>query len=202
MMGSLSCIMSNMLCALDKCSGVRPLGIIEIYYRLWAKCILAVAGHEVKTACGKDELCTGLEAGIDGTVHAVSSLWEYNEDDDKWVFLLVDARNAFNEINMTATMWTVRHLWPLGARFTFNCYRHHSLLLVRAKNGDDDTFLLSKEGFAQGDPLAMIVYGIGALPLYRTITDEVPEYYQPWYADDAGAGDKFDNILRYYLTKA
>ena len=113
-------------------------------------------------------------------------------------FLLVDARNAFNEINRTATLWTVRHLWPSGARFTFNCYRHHSLLLVRAKDGDDGTFLFSKEGVTQGDPLAMVVYGIGALPLCRTIKDEVPECHQPWYADDAGAGGKFDDILNYF----
>ena len=147
--------------------------------------------HKAKIACGKDQLCAGLEAGIDGAVHAMSSLWDYNEDNDEWGFLLVDARNAFNEINRTATLWTVRHLWPSGARFTFNCYRHHSLLLVRAKDGDDGTFLFSKEGVTQGDPLAMVVYGIGALPLCRTIKDEVPECHQPWYADDVGAGQLF-----------
>ena len=75
--------MSNRLCGLDKCPGVRPLGIGEVYRRLW-ECILDVAGHEAKTACGKDQLCAGLEGGIDGAVHAMSSLWDYNEDDNEW----------------------------------------------------------------------------------------------------------------------
>ena len=26
-------------------------------------------------------------------------------------------------------MWTVRHCWPAGARFAFNCYRHWAQLL-------------------------------------------------------------------------
>ena len=36
---------------------------------------------------------------------------------------------------------------------------------------------------AQGDPLAMIAYGIGIIPLINSLKREV----QPWYADDAGA---------------
>ena len=100
-----------------------------------AKCVLEVSGHEAKTACGKTQLCAGLEAGIDGAVHAMRRLWDLNEDDDEWGFLLVDARNAFNELNRIASLWTVRHLWPSGARFTFNCYRHWTMLLVRAKMG-------------------------------------------------------------------
>eukprot|EP00957_Ditylum_brightwellii_P120555 9197160-Ditylum_brightwellii.AAC.1 len=37
---------------------------------------------------------------------------------------LVDARNGFNDLSCYAMLWTVRHLWPMGARFVFNCYKH------------------------------------------------------------------------------
>ena len=33
---------------------------------------------------------------------------------------LVDARNSLNELSRLAMMWTVRHRWPVGARFAFN----------------------------------------------------------------------------------
>ena len=55
----------------------------------------------------------------------------------------------------------------------------------------------SKEGVTQGDPLNMITYGIGVLPLIREIQRYHPCVTQPWYADDSGAGGKFGHILEH-----
>ena len=41
----------------------------------------------------------------------------------------------------------------------------------------------------------MIAYGIGVLPLIRELWNAHPRVTQPWYADDAGAGEKFPNIM-------
>ena len=54
-----------------------------------------------------------------------------------------------------------------------------------------------KEGMTQGDPLAMITYGIGLLPLIRELRGAHPRVTQLWYADDAGAGGKFSHILEH-----
>ena len=75
------------------------------------------------------------------------------------------ARNAFNEDNRTAMLWAVRYKWPSGAQFTFNCYRHWDTLVVRDVGDGLGHFLHSKEGVTQREPLAMIAYGIGFLPL-------------------------------------
>jgi hypothetical protein len=64
-------LMACRLVALDKCPGVRPVGIGEIYRRLFAKCILEVAGGQATMAAGNLNLCAGLPAGIEGAVHAV-----------------------------------------------------------------------------------------------------------------------------------
>ena len=40
--------------------------------------------------------------------------------DEDWGFLLIDARNAFNEENRAAMIWAVWYQWPSGAQFTFN----------------------------------------------------------------------------------
>ena len=87
------------------------MGIGEIWRRLLAKCVLKVAGTEAKEECGSDQLCAGLEAGINGAVHAVRAMWKATEDNEEWGFLLVDAANAFNAGNRTAILWTVRHLY-------------------------------------------------------------------------------------------
>ena len=85
-------------------------------------------------------------------------------------------------------LWAVRHEWPSGARFTYNCYRHWATLVVRNTKDGSGHFLHSKEGVTQGDPLAMIAYGIGVLPLIRVLRSDHPQVSQPWYADGTGRG--------------
>ena len=111
-------------------------------------------------ACQDDHLCAGLKAGINGAVQGVQSIWDEKSTTKDWLLLLVDAKNAFNNINRFRMMWTIRHLWPSGARFLFNFYCHWSLLVLRNGNGVD-SFLHSSKGVMQGEPLAMILYGIG-----------------------------------------
>ncbi len=65
-------------------------------------------------------------------------------------------------------------------------------------NDGHAVFIFSKEGVTQGDPLSMFAYGIGILPLTRQLKAEFPQVEQPWYADDAGAGAKFDEIERFF----
>ena len=107
-------------------------------------------------------------------------------------------RNAFNEENRTAMLWAVRHECPSGAKFTFNCYRHWDTLVVQDTGDGSRQFLHSKEGLIQGDPLAMIAYVIGVLPLIRELRGAQPRVTQPWYADNAEAGGTFQKILEHF----
>ena len=49
----------------------------------------------------------------------------------------------------------------------------------------------------QGNPLAILVYGIGVLFLIMELRGAHPRVTHPWYADDAGAGGKFPNIIEH-----
>ena len=129
-----------------------------------------------------------MEAGIEGEIHEMRLLWQQHSQEEDWGFLLIDAWNAFNEENRTAILWYLWHEWISGAQFTFNLYRHWATLVVRDTEEGSGHFLCSKEGVTQGDPLSMIVYGIGILPLIRELQDAHPQVTQPWYADDARAG--------------
>ena len=242
--------MARRLVALDKQPGVRPLGIGEVWERLWAKCVLGEAGQQGKLACGSSQLCAGLEAGIEGAIHAVrerieakalalaadgyteggieaeegevgeeetadasgveanaasggegeeAAVAEGDEASNPYVEMLeetatqletgegltlVDARNGFNELSRLAMLWNVRNLWPKGSRFAFNCYRHEVMLIFR-NPGKEVKILWSKEGVTQGDPMAMMLYGIAILPLAEMLQKEIPDVLQPWYADDS-----------------
>ena len=89
-----------------------------------AKCLLKVTGPEAKDACWTTQLDGGVEAGIEGSIHAMRLLWEEHRIEEDWGFPIIDARNAFNEENRTAMLLAVRHQWPSVTQFNFNCYRH------------------------------------------------------------------------------
>ncbi len=139
---------------------------------------LLVSGCDAKERCGIDQLCAGLEAGMEGGIHAIDKLWKQNKEEEEWGFLLIDASNAFNEINRTSMLWMIRHEWPSGARFVFNCYHHWGTLVIRGKGGSMSP-LYCKEGVMQGDPLSMFGYGISILPLIRRLKTEFPAVKQP-----------------------
>jgi hypothetical protein len=79
---------------------------------------------EAKEACGVDQLCVGLKAGIEGGIHAMQLLWESYKTEEEWGFLLVDVKKVLNEGKRMAMCWTIHHKWPSGAQFAFNCYQH------------------------------------------------------------------------------
>ena len=68
-------LMTCRLVALDKQPGTRPVGIGEIYHRLMAKCVISACGHQATAACGNENLCAGLPAGIEGAIHAMHEVW-------------------------------------------------------------------------------------------------------------------------------
>ena len=70
--------------------------------------------------------------------------------------------------------------------------------MVRDIGDGSGHFLHSKEGVTQGDPLAIIAYGIGVLPFIRELWDAHPRVTQPWYADDVGAGGAFKDVQAHF----
>ena len=82
-------------------------------------------------------------------------------------------------------------------RYFFNCYRHHSSLVLR--NGDGTYNILhSREDVTQGYPLAMVVYDIGVLPLIKSLKSAYHGVTNPWYVDNYGSLGGFDNLERYF----
>jgi hypothetical protein len=140
-------LMANRLIALDKCPGVRPIGIGECLRRILGKCLAIATGIDVEGVCGSKQLCTGMKAGIEGAVHVMSDLYQENANDG-WGLILVDAANAFNSVNRIKALCSARLRWPRCARYLFNTYRGCSALIIQG----DERILYSKEGVTQGNP--------------------------------------------------
>ena len=116
--------MSGFLVELDKQTGVCLVGVGEIWRRIFSKVVLKVIGPEAAIMCHNGHLCNRLKEGINGAVHGVQAIWVKNLTTEDWGFLLLDAKNRFNEINKIGMLCTVHYVWPSGSRFFLNCYHH------------------------------------------------------------------------------
>ena len=176
------------LIALDKSPGVRPIGVCEVVRRICSKAILSIIRPDILKAAGTLQLCAGQEAGCEAAVHALRRMFD---DENTEGVLLVDASNAFNNLNRQAALHNVQLLCPPLASILINTYRTDAQLFI------DKASLLSKEGTTQGDPLAMPMFALASIPLINNLKS-LSCARQVWYADDAAAAGKIKELANWW----
>ena len=141
------------LIALDKCPGVT--------YRYWRSSLedhwQSNHLHHQGRHTGSCRCCTIM-------CRSGSRVWSNRAcyEASVWIpyaaaVILIDATNAFNTLNRENALSNIQHLCPPIAKvLIITCQR---VLYI------DGETLLSQEGTPQGDPLAMVMYGIAVIPL-------------------------------------
>ena len=137
----LSAFVACRLIALDKCPGVRPIGIGETVRRIIGRAITRILSNDIQTAAGPLQLCAGYQSGCESAVHAMRQVFEFPETE---AIILVDASNAFNSLNRQTALRNIRHLCPALSKVLINTYREDVRLYI---NGET---MLSQEGTTQG----------------------------------------------------
>ena len=184
-------LIARRLIPLDKNPGVRPIAIGEDFTRIQGKCIMAVTREDVKLAAGNLQVCVGHRAGGEATIHAMKEIFN---DKEVEAAMLVDATNAFNSINREAMLHNIAVKCPEINRYVQNWYGKPSkLFIVDGKQNGDKCILYSKEGTAQGEPVAMAMYALGLSVLHLELKHEETNVKSVAYADDyVGAGNLQD----------
>ena len=179
----LSSLLACCLIALDKCPGVRPIGICETARQIISKAVLSVARADLQAAAGSLQLCAGQIAGSEAAIRAMKEAFLNDETEA----VLVDASNAFNSLNREAALHNIQHLCPILSTILINIYRETTELFV------DGIMLLSEEGTTRGDPLAMPMYALATIPLMSRL-GESSDVVQMWYANDVSAAGGLSSI--------
>ena len=144
------------LVTLDKCPGVRPIGIGEVMCRITGRIIVDCIRQDLTSLGGNMQLCLGQKSGIE---HAIHSLRHSFDDPENEAILLIDAKNAFNVLNRRTALENVKALCPSLHVALQKSYTHPSHLYIGKST------IVSKECTTQGDPIAMAMHGIAILPL-------------------------------------
>ena len=160
---SLEAFLANRLIPLDKNPGLRLIGAGEVLRRIAGKVIAAHLKEDVVQSVGSVQVCAGQNAWCESLIHEMRTICE---DQSAEAVLLVDASNAFNSINRTVFLHNVEVICPSIARYVKNCYSINSRLFIIG-GGE----IQSREGTAQGDPAALVIYAVAIIPLILMLVE-------------------------------
>ena len=158
--------MACRLILLDKCPGIRPIGVGEVPRRIIAKGVLRIVGPDIEEAAGLLQVCAGQNGGCEAAVHAMRQIFQHNDTEG---VLFVDATNAFNSINRQAALHNISVICPPLVPMLINTFRAPVMMII-VGSGE----LASTEGTTQGDPLAMAMYSLAINTTHPSTEHEIP----------------------------
>ena len=188
----LEALVASRLIPLNKCPGVRPIGVGEVPRRIIAKAVLRIIGRDIEEAVCPLQVCAGREGGCEAAIHAMSQIFQQPESE---AVLLVDATNAFNTLNRMGALHNISVSCPPLAQILINTYRVPVRMIIPG-NGE----ISSTEGTTQGDPLAMAMYALAVSPLILQLRSRCPHVKQVWFADDATGASTCENLKSWWVT--
>ena len=119
---------------------------------------------------------------------------EIYEEEGCEAVLMVDATNAFNNINRKVTIHNIKIKCPSLATYISNIYSKPARLYINDKDADTYEMIESAEGTTQGDPVAMAMYAIGLMKLQEVTQHRETDVKQVAYADDLAGAGKLDKL--------
>jgi hypothetical protein len=144
-----------------------------------------------------EQVCNGVRSGADALVHETREFLEKYADDDDFVMVSVDARNAFNMFSRKKMLDAAREYAPNFVRWINLIYGKQQPPFVIG-----DHKFPSQERAQQDDPAATLLFSLVIQPLLRKISNTCDLKLNMFYADDSKIGGrilevhKALNILR------
>ncbi len=159
------------------------------------KLLIHVIKGDITKAAGPLQTCSGLEAGIEAATHAMRDIFA---EKDSECILLVDAENAFNNLNRKTALENIKEICPTFYRYLHNTYQKPSKLIINDNNKVE--IIYSNEGGTQGDVTAMALYALGIKPLVDHLAQTVntDKCAQCWFADDSSSAGSLLEVKKWW----
>ena len=109
----------------DGTPGVRPVGVGEVLRRITGKLLIGVIKNDITSAAGPLQTCTGRHRSCNTCYEA-----DVFEDESSEAVLLVDAENAFNNLNREAALKNIKELCPPFYQYLNNTYQTAAKLVI------------------------------------------------------------------------
>ena len=158
------------------------IGVREVLRRIVGKTVSGFLEEEIKEAAGLLQVCADHNAGAEPAVHAMSQVFE-EEGTDR--ILLIDASNAFNQMNRSAALHNIQIVCQEMALYIINTYRSPSRLFI-CGGGE----VLSQEGTTQGYPLATPWNSVNTYIMIENLRAHCPIVKQVWLTYDSAEGGR------------
>ena len=84
---------------------MRPTGVGEVLRRILGKTVSWVLKKDIQEAAGPLRTATGLQGQAEAAIHAMKTIFEY---EDTEAVILVDASDAFNSLNRQADFHNIQ----------------------------------------------------------------------------------------------
>ena len=157
---------------------IRPIAVGEIYRRLAGKCLCHAVSDKARAFLQPFQLGVASPLGTERIVHHMRSLTERHWQDDDFVILKVDMRNAFNSVSRQLVMDQCSEHFPELFPWVKFCYERHPHLWHTLGR------FASACGVQQGDPLGPLLFAIAIHPLVTRIGNTMGIVSNKWYLDD------------------
>ena len=123
---SLSPLMASRLVPLNKNSSLRPIGVGQVLRQMMGKVVVSAFFEDVTTPSSDAQMC-GRSSGSEAAIHAMRRMFQLENSD---AFILVDAANAFNNLNRKVFLHNIKFISPEIATYLNNCYLVPARLFV------------------------------------------------------------------------
>ena len=148
--------------------GICPIRNGNIFWQATAKYVLVVAGPLATTECGSDQLCAGLNAGVDSVVHVALVVW-IEMDQDEFNVQWLSSHRCWNFFQfLFKGEYAMECLSSLASRgaFAFNCYSFATLLIC-CNHAGEAMWMFAREGSIQREiPCLCFNMALGYFPSF------------------------------------
>lgn len=160
---------------------IWPIAVGETLRSLVGKCLCWITKVKASDFFSPHQLGVACPYGVEKIVHGLCFCVEEHRNENDFIMMKIDLRNAFNLVSRQALLNECRAHFSELFQWAAWCYGDHPLLLSAMGT------LRSESGVQQGDPLGPLLF---CLVLHKVVTAIADDStcsqlsFHSWYMDD------------------